>query len=146
MRKENCDINIITSLDDIAWIFNIRGNDVKNNPVNLAYAAITLDKVVLYINEKKLNSEVERYLYKNKVEVRDYFEIYEDMQRISNSNVIMMDLNKVNYSIYRNLNSEIKVLDKANPSTLMKACKNKIELENLRECHIRDGVAVTKFM
>ena len=68
------------------------------------------------------------------------------MQRISNSNVIMMDLNKVNYSIYRNLNSEIKVLDKANPSTLMKACKNKIELENLRECHIRDGVAVTKFM
>lgn len=146
LEKENCDINIITSLDDIAWIFNIRGNDVKNNPVNLAYAAITLDKVVLYINEKKLNSEVERYLYKNKVEVRDYFEIYEDMQRISNSNVIMMDLNKVNYSIYRNLNSEIKVLDKANPSTLMKACKNKIELENLRECHIRDGVAVTKFM
>ena len=89
---------------------------------------------------------IDRYLYKNKVEVRDYFEIYEDMQRISNSNVIMMDLNKVNYSIYRNLNSEIKVLDKANPSTLMKACKNKIELENLRECHIRDGVAVTKFM
>lgn len=52
LEKENCDINIITSLDDIAWIFNIRGNDVKNNPVNLAYAAITLDKVVLYINEK----------------------------------------------------------------------------------------------
>lgn len=146
LEKENCDVNILTSLDDIAWIFNIRGNDVKNNPVNLAYAAITVDKAVLYINEKKLNSEVEKYLYKNGVEVRDYFEIYEDMERVSNSNIIMMDLNKVNYSIFKKLNSEIKVVDKPNPSTIMKACKNEIELENLRNCHVRDGVAVTKFM
>lgn len=146
LEKENCDVNILTSLDDIAWIFNIRGNDVKNNPVNLAYAAITVDKAVLYINEKKLNSEVEKYLYKNGVEVRDYFEIYEDMERVSNSNIIMMDLNKINYSIFKKLNSEIKVVDKPNPSTIMKACKNEIELENLRNCHVRDGVAVTKFM
>lgn len=146
LEKENCDVNILTSLDDIAWIFNIRGNDVKNNPVNLAYAAITVDKAVLYIDEKKLNSEVEKYLYKNGVEVRDYFEIYEDMERVSNSNIIMMDLNKVNYSIFKKLNSEIKVVDKPNPSTIMKACKNEIELENLRNCHVRDGVAVTKFM
>lgn len=146
LEKENCDINILTSLDDIAWIFNIRGNDVKNNPVNLAYAAITAEKAVLYIDEKKLNNEVEKYLYKNGVEVRDYFEIYEDMERISNSNIIMMDLNKVNYSIYKSLNSEIKVINRANPSTLMKSCKNNIELENLRNCHLKDGVAVTKFM
>lgn len=146
LEEENCDVNIITSLDDIAWIFNIRGNDVKNNPVNLAYAAITVDKAVLYIGEEKLNSEVEKYLYKNGVEVRDYFEIYEDMERVSNSNIIMMDLNKVNYTIFKKLNPEIKVIDRSNPSTIMKACKNKVELENLRNSHVKDGVAVTKFM
>ncbi|MBM6821951.1 aminopeptidase P family protein [Fusobacterium mortiferum] len=146
LEEENCDVNIITSLDDIAWIFNIRGNDVKNNPVNLAYAAITVDKAVLYIGEEKLNSEVEKYLYKNGVEVRDYFEIYEDMERVSNSNIIMMDLNKVNYTIFKKLNPEIKVINKSNPSTIMKACKNKVELENLRNSHVKDGVAVTKFM
>lgn len=146
LEKESCDINILTSLDDIAWIFNIRGRDIKNNPVNLAYAAITVDRAVLYIDEKKLNNEVEKYLYENKVEVRDYFEIYEDMERVSNSNIIMMDLSKVNYSIYGKLNSGIKVINKQNPSTLMKACKNEVELENLRNCHVKDGVAVTKFM
>lgn len=146
LEAENCDMNIITSLDDIAWIFNLRGNDVVNNPVNLAYAIITTDRAILYIDEKKLNEKVEKYLYENKVEVRDYFEIYEDMERISNSNIIMMDLNKVNYAIFKNLNSEIKVVNRANPSTILKACKNKIELDNLRSCHIRDGVAVTKFM
>lgn len=146
LEEENCDVNIITSLDDIAWIFNIRGNDVKNNPVNLAYAAITVDKAVLYIVEEKLNSEVEKYLYKNGVEVRDYFEIYEDMERVSNSNIIMMDLNKVNYTIFKKLNPEIKVINRSNPSTIMKACKNKVELENLRNSHVKDGVAVTKFM
>lgn len=146
LEEENCDVNIITSLDDIAWIFNIRGNDVKNNPVNLAYAAITVDKAVLYTGEEKLNSEVEKYLYKNGVEVRDYFEIYEDMERISNSNIIMMDLNKVNYTIFKKLNPEIKVINRSNPSTIMKACKNKVELENLRNSHVKDGVAVTKFM
>ena len=146
LEKENCDMNIITSLDDIAWIFNIRGNDIINNPVNLAYAIITNDRAILYIDEKKLNEKVEKYLYENKVEVRDYFEIYEDMERISNSNIVMMDLNKVNYSILKNLNSEIKIVNKINPSTLMKACKNEIEIENLKKCHIRDGIAVTKFM
>lgn len=146
LEEENCDVNIITSLDDIAWIFNIRGNDVKNNPVNLAYAAITVDKAVLYIGEEKLNSEVEKYLYKNGVEVRDYFEIYEDMERVSNSNIIMMDLNKVNYTIFKKLNPEIKVINRSNPSTIMKACKNKVELENLRNSHVKDGIAVTKFM
>ena len=146
IEKENCDINILTSLDDIAWIFNLRGSDVKNNPVNLAYAVITIDRAVLYINERKLNSKVERYLYENNIEVRDYFEIYEDMERISNSNIIMMDLNKVNYDIYRKLNPGKKIVNKENPSTLMKACKNATELQNLRNSHIKDGVAVTKFM
>lgn len=146
LEKENCDANIISSLDDIAWIFNLRGNDIKNNPVNLAYSIITLDKAVLYIDENKLSSEVEKYLYDNCVEVRNYWEIYEDLLNISNSDILLMDFSKINYKIYSNLNKEIKIVDKANPSTLMKACKNIIEIENLRQCHLKDAIAVVKFM
>lgn len=146
LEKENCDVNIISSLDDIAWIFNLRGNDIKNNPVNLAYAAISLDKVILYIEENKLTEEIEKYLFNNSIEVRNYWEIYEDVLNISSSDVVLMDLSKINYKIYKGLGSEVKVINKPNPSTLMKSCKNKIELENLRNCHLKDAVAVTKFM
>ena len=146
LEKENCDINIISSLDDIAWIFNLRGNDVKNNPVNLAYAIITADKAILYIDDRKLDNSVEEYLYENHVDVREYLEIYEDAELISSSEVVMMDFNKTNFTIYNRIKDVVKIINRPNPSNLMKACKNKVELENLRKCHLRDGVAVTKFM
>ncbi|QNM14550.1 aminopeptidase P family protein [Fusobacterium hominis] len=146
LEKENCDINIISSLDDIAWIFNLRGNDVKNNPVNLAYAIITADKAILYIDDRKLDNSVEEYLYENHVDVREYFEIYEDAELISSSEVVMMDFNKTNFTIYNRIKDVVKIINRPNPSNLMKACKNEVELENLRKCHLRDGVAVTKFM
>ena len=146
LEKENCDINIISSLDDIAWIFNLRGNDVKNNPVNLAYAIITADKAILYIDDRKLDNSVEEYLYENHVDVREYLEIYEDAELISSSEVVMMDFNKTNFTIYNRIKDVVKIINRPNPSNLMKACKNEVELENLRKCHLRDGVAVTKFM
>lgn len=146
MEKESCDLHIITSLDDIAWIFNLRGRDVANNPVNLAYSIITLDKTILYINEKKLDNAVEKYFYENEIEVRDYFEIYEDIKNISSSHTVMLDYSKVNYSIVHGLDVGIKTVNCLNPSTLLKSSKNPIEIENLRNCHIKDGVAVTKFM
>lgn len=146
MEDENCDVHVLSSLDDIAWIFNLRGNDVKNNPVNLAYAVITVDKAILYIDEKKLDENVEKHLFNNWIEVRDYFELYDDMELISNSEVVMMELGKVNYSICSRIKSSVKVVDRQNPSTLMKACKNKVELENLRKSHLKDAVAVIKFM
>ena len=146
MEKENCDIHVLSSLDDIAWIFNLRGRDVANNPVNLAYAVITPEKAILYIDESKLDEDVERHLYNNWVEVRGYFEIYDDMEVISNSEVVMMELGKVNYSIHSRLKSSVKIVDRENPSTLMKACKNETELENLRKSHLKDAIAVVKFM
>ncbi len=146
LEKENCDINIISSLDDIAWIFNLRGNDVKNNPVNLAYAIITADKAILYIDDRKLDNSVEEYLYENHVDVREYLEIYEDAELISSSEVVTMDFNKTNFTIYNRIKDVVKIINRPNPSNLMKACKNEVELENLRKCHLRDGVAVTKFM
>ena len=138
-------MTIITSIDDIAWIFNLRGSDVACTPVNLAYSIISIDKVILYINEEKLDAEVETYLRDNDVEVRDYFEIYKDVLDISNSNIVLLDENRVNYTICKDL-KDVKIINEPNISTLMKSCKNKVEIENIRKTHIRDGVYVTKFM
>lgn len=144
MRTLATDVHVLTSLDDIAWLFNMRGRDIKNNPVSLSYGIITAEEVVLYIDSRKLTTEVAEYFAKENIKLKDYFEIYEDIKKISGDKRVLLDTAKVNYFIYNNIAAEI--IDKANPSTLMKACKNEVELENLKNAHLKDGVAVTKFM
>lgn len=144
MRELGADRHILTSLDDIAWLFNMRGMDIKNNPVSLSYGVITEKEAVLYIDERKVNEDVKKYFDSNNIKLKGYFEIYEDIKKFHVDERILLDTNKVNYFIYNGIEAEI--IDRANPSTLMKACKNQVELENLRNSHIKDGVAVTKFM
>ena len=144
MKVFGADIHILTSLDDIAWLFNMRGMDIKNNPVSLSYGIITAEEAVLYIDSRKITAEAGEYFTKENIKLKEYFEIYEDIKKISAGERVLLDTAKVNYFIYNSIEAEI--IDKANPSTLMKACKNEIELENLKNAHIKDGVAVTKFM
>lgn len=146
MSNLNTNKYILTSLDDIAWLFNMRGRDVKNNPVSLSYAMISTEEAVLYIDKNKITEEAEKYFIDKNIQLKDYFSIYEDVKTIAKSDVVLLDTTKVNYFIYNSIPAETEILDKPNPSTLMKACKNDIELENLKNAHIKDGVAVTKFM
>lgn len=150
VRRKMSDLNankhILTSLDDIAWLFNIRGRDVKNNPVSLSYAMISNEEAVLYIDKNKITEEVEKYFIDKNIQLKDYFSIYEDVKNIEKEDIVLLDTTKVNYLIYNSIPAETEIIDKPNPSTLMKACKNDIELENLKNAHIKDGVAVTKFM
>lgn len=150
VRRKMSDLNankhILTSLDDIAWLFNIRGRDVKNNPVSLSYAMISNEEAVLYIDKNKITEEVEKYFIDKNIQLKDYFSIYEDVKNIEREDIVLLDTTKVNYLIYNSIPAETEIIDKPNPSTLMKACKNDIELENLKNAHIKDGVAVTKFM
>lgn len=143
METLKVDKHILTSLDDIVWLFNIRGRDIKNNPVTLSYSSISKDKVTLYIDSKKVNNEVREYLEENGVEIKNYFEVYEDVKNSENE-IVLLDNDKVNYLICNSIKGTI--LNRSNPTTLMKACKNPVELENLRNSHLKDGVAVTKFM
>ena len=144
MSNLNTNKHILTSLDDIAWLFNMRGRDVKNNPVSLSYAMISIEEAVLYIDKNKITEEVEKYFIDKNIQLKDYFS--EDVKTIAKNDVVLLDTAKVNYLIYNSIPAETEILDKPNPSTLMKACKNDIELENLKNAHIKDGVAVTKFM
>ncbi|MFV0344603.1 MAG: aminopeptidase P family protein [Anaerocolumna sp.] len=146
MAKQDATLHIITTLDDIAWLFNIRGNDVTHNPVVLSYAVITNTKAYLFADQDKFSTEIMNSLANDGVELKDYFEIYEFVKTFAADETVLLDTNKVNYAIYHNLNKGIKIIDKPNPTVLFKAVKNSIEIENLRKSHIKDGVAFTKFM
>ncbi|MDU7967169.1 MAG: aminopeptidase P family N-terminal domain-containing protein, partial [Paeniclostridium sordellii] len=146
MKLKGANVHVITTLDDIAWLFNIRGRDVKYTPVVLSYALITLDEVYLFINEDKLNEEIITELSKENVIIKPYDSIYEFVKSINLDEKILLDENKVSYSIYNNLPREVKKINEFNPTMNFKAVKNNIELENIRNSHLKDGVAFTKFM
>ena len=146
MRENNTTTHILTSLDDIAWLFNIRGGDIKYNPVVLSYAVITLDKAILFVDENKLNDEIKTSFGEEVVEIKNYFEIYEFVKTINKEEIVLIDSNKISYSILKNIPAGVKVVNSMNPSTKFKAQKNSVEIENTKKAHIRDGVAVTKFM
>lgn len=146
MKEKNVTTHIITTLDDIAWLYNLRGNDISYNPVVLAYTVITLDKAYLFLDTLKLNDAILKQMESDHVELREYNEIYDFAKGITSDEVVLLDRKKVNYAICENLNKDVKVIDSPNPTVLMKAVKNKLEIENLRNSHIKDGVAFTKFM
>lgn len=146
MKNKKATTHIITTLDDIAWLFNIRGNDVKYNPVVLSYAIITLDNVYLFIDDKKLDENILNELKKENVEIKSYNYIYEFVKEIKENEVVLLDPQKVNYSIYNNIPDNVQKIDMHNPIRDFKCIKNKVEIENIKRSHIKDGVAITKFM
>ena len=146
MKEKKATTHILASLDDIAWLFNIRGRDVKSNPVVLSYAVINIDSVYLFIDENKLGEDIKVELNKENVQIKEYDEIYEYIKNIKQNEVVLIDTSKVNYSIYNNIPSNVQKIEERNPSILFKSVKNEIELKNIRNSHIKDGVAFTKFM
>ena len=143
LKEKNADYNIISSLDDIAWIYNFRGDDVQHNPVGLSFTVISEKKASLYINEDKLTKEAKKYFKDNKVEIKGYFEFFEDIKKLKGN--ILVDFNKTSYAIYEAI-SKNNLINSMNPSTYLKSHKNKTETANTKEIHVQDGVAIVKFM
>lgn len=146
MKAKKATTHILASLDDIAWLFNIRGRDVKSNPVVLSYAVITIDSVYLFIDKNKIGKDIRAELSKENVQIKGYEEVYEFIKKIEENEVVLIDTSKVNYAIYNNIPSNVQKIEERNPSILFKSIKNEIELKNIRNSHIKDGVAFTKFM
>lgn len=145
MDVVGADVHILSSLDDIAWLLNIRGNDVEYSKVVLSYAIVYMDHVDLYVDKKKLNYSIKSKFKDNNIIVHPYSQVYEDIRELPDCSVLI-DLNAVNYALYNAIPESCEIIDDDNPSTLMKAIKNERELDNIRYTHIRDGVAVTKLM
>lgn len=145
MKKAKASVHVLTTLDDIVWLLNIRGNDIPYNPVVLSYLVMTGEECSLFINDAVLNQEVRAYLEGLGVTVKPYNDIYEFVKSFRNEKVLL-ETSRTNYAILNNLDGSNKIIDQVNPTVLAKAVKNDVEIENERRAHIKDGVAVTKLL
>ena len=144
MKDNGATVHIIASLDDTGWLLNVRGDDIDFFPLLLSYSIVRMDGVDLYVDETKLNDRILEEFKKVNVTLHPYNDIYEDIKKLDASETALIDPMKMNYALYKNI--PCKIAESANPTILMKAMKNDVELENIKEAHIKDGIAITKFM
>ncbi len=146
MEKEKADIHILTSLYDIAWLLNVRGGDVDYVPVVLSYLVLSKEECVWFLQQEILTEEQKSYLKDNGIVTKEYEEIYSYVPEIPGDKKALLHKSEVNYRIVNALKDTVEIIDKENPTELMKSVKNKTEAENTIKAHVKDGVAFTKFM
>lgn len=146
MKEKDANVHILTTLDDIAWLLNIRGNDIMYSPLVLSYAVITLKEVHLFIDEHRLDEHVKAALKKDNVVFHSYNDIYTFVKNFDSGHTILIDPARINYALYNNIPDSTKKVEETNPTILYKAIKNDVEIENIKKAHIKDGIAHTKFM
>lgn len=150
IRKEiedaGCDTHIVSTLDDICWTLNIRGNDIDFFPLVLSYAIIRKDSLELYIDERKLDDKLKSILEKVGVTLHPYNAIYEDVKKLPGNSTVLIDKTKLNYAIFNNIPNSVPIVNKRNPEILMKALKNPVEVENIKKAEIKDSIAHVRFM
>ena len=146
MEKEGATVMLLPGLDDIAWLLNIRGNDIDHNPYLLAFAAVEKESVKLFAQEKAISADIRASLAEDGVELMPYGDIYDYIAALEAENTVWLDTNKLNYAAYARIPAGVKVIDKQSPVTLRKAIKNATEIENTKRAHIKDGAAYTKFL
>lgn len=146
MEAEGANVHILTSLYDIAWLLNIRGGDIDYVPVVLSYLVVTEKECIWFLQEEIVDEKTAAYLKENQIATRPYDDIYSYVKELPSDACVLMNGSTVNYRITASLKPEITVVDKPNPTELMKAVKNPVEVDNTRKAHIKDGVAFTRFM
>lgn len=146
MADLRADVQILSSLDDIAWMLNIRGNDVAYCPLVLAYALVYKNHVELYADAEKFDDDIREEFAKNSVCLFPYDGIYEAVRRFGKGDAILLDPERTSYALCRNIPDGAEIIEAQNPQILMKSVKNDTEAANLRRAHLKDGVAQTRFM
>lgn len=143
MKEIGATAHVLSKLEDQAWLYNLRADDVASTPVFLAFSLITLDNVYLFIDENKLNDDIKKYLIENKITIAKYDDIYKVLETLKKE-TFMVDYNLINYNIYGSIVNNNKLINTDNPTCLFKAIKNQVEIENTKKAHIKDGVAMVK--
>lgn len=146
MKNAGADVFLLASLDDIAWLYNVRGNDITYNPVALAYTMIWKEQAVLYANPKAVPESVKTILMQDGIEVRPYLSVYSDLRNLDKRMNILLDENATNVALRSAIPASVYVVNHKNPTTIAKAVKNQVEMQHVCEAHIKDGVAVTKMI
>ncbi|MDD3369458.1 MAG: aminopeptidase P family protein [Lachnospiraceae bacterium] len=146
MQNLGAEYFLLTKLDDIMWLMNLRGRDVECNPVGLSYLWITRDELHFFVQEKAVPMEVRKYLDQNQVELHPYGAAYEFLKEYQFQGKVMCDLRYINYRFLTLIDGKTPWVFAKNPTEQMKAMKNEIELQNLQNYYIQDSVVLTKFI
>ena len=133
---------MITKVDQVAWLFNLRAHDIPSFPVAMAYAIVSQDKASIYIDDSRLDATSRELFAKNHVTIRPYDAIYTDVQTLTGT--VSVDPYTINSTLYRFIEADIE--EEENPIELMKACKNEVEIEQTKHAHLKDAIAMTQFM
>ena len=147
-KAEQCGAEafFLSKLDDLMWLFNIRGCDVECNPVALAYGYFTKEESVLFVQNKALNLEVKSYLSANNIVIKEYADVAEHLRALPEGNKVLVDKRYTSYALYKCLTEKQELVEKNNPTELLKSVKNPVELQNMEKIYIKDSVAVTRFI
>lgn len=146
MAEISADYHVVSSLDEIAWLYNFRGSDIKYTPVALAYTLIGHDTASLYVAASSVDEELSKELSELGVSIKPYFNIYEDVKKLSVASSILLDAANTNVTIYNSIPKSVKIIDDISPIERYKAKKNPVEMENIRKAHVADAVALTRLI
>ncbi len=144
MKENGADIHVISSLDDIAWLLNLRGDDIPCNPVFLSYLLVDQEDCYLFASKEDFDKDVLSYLSGLNVHLAAYDEIYPALMQLR-SRTILLETGKTNFRMIMSLDESIDVVDTMLPTSIKKAVKNDTEIANEQNAHIKDGVAVTNY-
>jgi len=148
ISKTKASCLLVSMLDEVAWLLNIRGSDILFNPVTIAYLVVTRTEAILFIDSNKLSPAIISHLGSD-VSIQPYESLCIYLSNPSRTEPVWMDTHRANWGVYLSAESNTacgEVLDMASPITLMKSLKNDSELAGFRACHVRDGVALTAFL
>lgn len=146
MRKQGTNQLLITTLDDIAWLMNLRATDIACNPVFLSYALVSDRDITLYMDSSRIEESALTALKQSGVQLQPYDAIAAAIQDLGSNTQLLMDPASTNQWLVDALPEHITVIKGASPTKMLKAIKNDVEIQRMRDCHRRDGAAVVKFM
>lgn len=146
LKDSDCEALIISKLDDIAWITNMRGGDIECNPVFLSYMIVTMSESFLFLRDNVITDDIKRYLSSQNITLKAYDEFFEFLGEFTVAGTVSLEEQSISYTGYLLADKNNELMNMPNPSTLMKAVKNPTELDRIKEATILDSVAVTRFM
>jgi Xaa-Pro aminopeptidase len=146
MNDQDADYHVMATLDDINWTFNIRGRDVAFNPVAICYAIIGKESSELFINEAKIPTELKSALESEGIKIMSYNSIADRIKEFESAKNVLVDINKINLWLYESIPAHCVKIEGANPSTMLKACKNDTEIQGMKNAMRRDAVAMINFI
>lgn len=145
MSLHRADAHLISSLDDLAWLLNVRGSDVDCNPVVLGFVLITSSAVTLFIDLEKLSSNDRAGLEWAGVSLADYDDVKGEITALEAGSTILIDMKRTCFELFSRIPGDVIVLAATNPTTNLKAVKNDTEIAHTRDTMVKDGVALTRF-